>query len=206
MLKGEKIILRQMRRDYLEKYTEFLNDIELLLLSSDGAPMPMEYDRVVAVFEEHLARPRSEMIWFGIEVQGGKFVGQCILHHFDHAARTCELGITIGDEDYINRKFGRDAVALLTRYAFRLLNVQKVWLTVNGTNERAQKAFRHAGYEEEGRLRRQVWLDGRFDDLVYMSCFRDDARPVVEETPHSNEQPTDDGPLPVVDEGAEAYA
>lgn len=181
MLKGDKVILRPMRRDYLEKYTEFLNDVELLLLSSDSAPMPMEYERVVAAFEAHLAKSRGELIWFGIEVQGGKFVGQCILHHFDHAARACELGITIGDGDYINRKYGRDAVALLTRYAFRLLNMQKVWLTVNGTNERAQKAFRHAGYEEEARLRRHIWLDGKYDDLVYMSCFREDARPVVEE-------------------------
>lgn len=191
MLKGDKVILRPMRRDYLERYTEFLNDVELLLLSSDSAPMPMEHDRVVSIFEEHLARPRGEMLWFGIEVQGGKFVGQCILHKFDHAARTCELGITIGDGDYLNRKYGRDAVGLLTRYAFRLLNIQKVWLTVNGTNERALKAFQHAGYEEEGRLKRQIWLDGRFDDLVYMSCFREDARPVVEtpDAPESEGEP-----------------
>jgi len=187
MLKGEKIILRPMRRDYLEKYTEFLNDVELLLLASDGPPMPMEYERVVAEFEQHLSRPRGDLIWFGLEVQGGKFVGQCILHRFDQAARTCELGITIGDADYRNRRFGRDAVALLTRYAFRLLNMQKVWLTVNGTNIRAQKAFRHAGFEEEGRLKRHVWLDGAYDDLVYMSVFREDARPEEPEAGESSE-------------------
>ncbi|MCC6960094.1 MAG: GNAT family N-acetyltransferase [Dehalococcoidia bacterium] len=196
MLKGEKIILRPMRRDYLEKYTEFLNDVELLLLASDGPPMPMEYERVVAEFEQHLARPRRDLIWFGMEVQGGKFIGQSILHHFDHAARSCELGITIGDADYRNRKYGRDAVALLTRYAFRLLNLQKVWLTVNGTNLRAQSAFRHAGFEEEGRLKRHIWLDGAYDDLVYMSAFREDARPLEPETGDPGEDP------PETEEGA----
>jgi len=201
MLKGEKIILRPMRRDYLEKYTEFLNDVELLLLSSETAPMPMEQERVVALFEEHLARPRGELIWFGLEVQGGKFIGQCILHRFDHAARTCELGITIGDSDYRNRKFGRDAVALLTRYAFRLLNIEKVWLTVNGTNERAQKAFERAGYEVEGRQKRQVWLDGAYDDLVYMACFREDARPADETAEdHDNVEIAEDEGAEVVQE------
>ncbi|MBK6561404.1 GNAT family protein [Candidatus Amarobacter glycogenicus] len=185
MLKGEKVILKPMRRDFLERYSEFLNDVELLLLSSDVAPMPMEYERVVAQFEEHLKRPRGDLLWFGIEVQGGKFVGQCILHHFDYAARTCELGITIGDGDYQNRKYGRDAVALLARYAFRLLNMEKVWLTTIASNERAAKAFRAAGFEEEGRLRRHVWLDGRYDDLVYMSCFREGSRPAE---PESQEQ------------------
>lgn len=182
MLKGEKVVLRAMRREYLEKYTEFRNDVELQLLSSDDPPMPVEYDRVLKNYEEHLARPRGQFIWFAIEVQGGKFVGQCILHRFDYAARTCELGITIGDRDYQNRGYGKDAVRLLTRYAFRLLNMQKVWLTTNGTNLRAQKAFRAAGYEEEARQCRHIWLDGKYDDLVYMAAFREDARPERSDT------------------------
>ncbi len=194
MLKGDKVILRPMRRDYLEAYHGFLNDVELLLLSSDSAPMPMEYERLVAQFEEHMKRPRSEFLWFGIEVQGGKFVGQCILHHFDNAARTCELGITIGDVDYLNRGYGRDAVKLLARYAFRLLNLEKVWLTTNGSNERAQKSFRKAGFEEEARLHRHIWLDGKYDDLVYMSCFREGSRPAdrtdEEQLESDSEHPT----------------
>jgi RimJ/RimL family protein N-acetyltransferase len=177
MLKGDKVILKPMRRDYLETYYQFLNDVELQLLSSDSAPMPMELDRLILQFEEHMKQPRAEKLWFGIEVQGGKFVGQCILHKFDNAARTCELGITIGDGDYQNRGYGRDAVRLLARYAFRLLNMEKVWLTTNATNERAQKSFRAAGFEEEARLRRHIWLDGRYDDLVYMTCYREGSRP-----------------------------
>ncbi len=175
MLKGDPVILRPMRRDYLEKYFEYRNEVELELLSSGEAPMPMEYERLVAMFEAHLARPRSEISWFGIEVQGGKFIGQCLLHNFDYAARTCELGVTIGDRDHLGRGYGRDVVQLLVKYAFRLRNMQKVWLTTNGSNERAQKAFAAAGFVEEGRLKRHVWLDGRYDDLVYMGVLRDPA-------------------------------
>lgn len=173
MLKGDKVILRPMRREYLEKYFEYRNEVELELLSSGEAPMPMEYERLVAMFEAHLARPRSEISWFGIEVQGGKLIGQCLLHNFDYAARTCELGVTIGDRDHLDRGYGRDVVQLLVKYAFRLRNMQKVWLTTNGSNERAQKAFAAAGFVEEGRLKRHVWLDGRYDDLVYMGILRD---------------------------------
>ncbi len=185
MIKGEKVILRPMRREYLERYFEYLNDVELQLLSSEDPPMPMEYERVVRNFEQHLERPRGETVWFGIEVQGGKFIGQCLLHRFDHAARTCELGITIGDRDYMNRGYGRDVVRLLTRYAFRLLNIEKVYLTTNGSNVRAQKSFAAAGFEIEARLRRHIWIDGRHDDLVYMAAYREDARPALEEPAES---------------------
>jgi len=195
MLKGEKVILRPMRREYLEKYGEYLNDVELLLLSSDDVPMPMEQERLIKQFERHLEQPRADMIWFGIEVQGGRFVGQCLLHHIDPAARTCELGITIGDRDHLNQKYGRDAVSLLTRYAFRLLNMRKVWLTTNGTNIRAQKSFAACGFVEEARLRDHIWLGGRYDDLVYMAAFRDDAQPaarIPELAEEADEEPTAD--------------
>ena len=46
MLKGEKVILRPMRREYLEKYWEYRNDVELSLLSSEDPPMPMELERL----------------------------------------------------------------------------------------------------------------------------------------------------------------
>jgi|KBSSwiStaDraftv2_1062776.scaffolds.fasta_scaffold1417689_1 RimJ/RimL family protein N-acetyltransferase len=193
MLKGDKVVLKPMRREYLEKYAEFLNDVELLLLSAEEPPMPMELERLERQFEAHLAQPRSQQIWFAIEVQGGRFVGQCLLHRFDSAARTCELGITIGDRDYLNSGYGRDAVKLLTRYAFRLLNIEKVWLTTNGSNIRAQRSFAASGFEEEARLRRHIWLNDGYDDLVYMACFREGSRP-VDEPPEDEpiQEPTSD--------------
>ena len=189
MLKGDKVILRPMNRAYLEKYWEYRNDVELSLLSSEDPPMPMEMERLEKIFEDHLATPRQDFLWFGIEVQGGKFIGQCILHRFDRTARTCELGLTIGDRDYHGRGYGKDVVRLLTKYAFRLLNMEKVYLTTNGTNLRAQKSFAARGFVEEARLKRHIWLDGKYDDLVYMSIFRDDVKlpEPDEEAPETSE-------------------
>ena len=174
MLKGDKVILRPMRPDDLERYAEFKNDVEVELLGSGDVPGPTELGRLQARYAEHLKAPRDLTAWFAIEAQGGKFIGQCLLHNFDNAARTCELGITIGDRDFWGRGYGRDAVGLLLKYAFRLRNMEKVWLTTSGSNLRAQRSYVASGFVEEGRQRRQVWLDGVYDDIVYMGIFRDD--------------------------------
>ncbi|MCZ2109800.1 MAG: GNAT family N-acetyltransferase [Dehalococcoidia bacterium] len=173
MLKGDKVILRAMRPEDLEKYTDFRNDVELAL-QGGWLVAPAPYGWIEADYRAYIASRPEDTAWFGIETQG-KFIGQCLLHHFDHAARSCELGITIGDRDFQNRGYGRDAVRLLVKYAFRLRNIQRVWLSTGASNERAIKAFQAAGFEEEGRLRRHVWLDGRYDDLVYMGILREDA-------------------------------
>jgi len=174
MLKGDRVVLRPMRPEDLERYAEFKNDVEVELLGSGDVPAPMELGRLQARYEEHLKAPRETSAWFAIDAQGGKFIGQCLLHNFDNTARTCELGITIGDRDFWGRGYGRDAVALLLKYAFRLRNMERVWLSVSGTNQRGIRSYAACGFIEEGRLRRHVWLDGAYDDLVYMGILREE--------------------------------
>ena len=172
MLKGDKVILRAMRREDLERFAEFRNDVEFGLLAGWLAA-PVTFSQIEREFEITVARPPEEIVWFAIEAHG-RFIGQCLLHHFDATARNCEIGISIGDHDFWGRGYGRDAVRLLLKYAFRLRNLDRVWLTVNASNVRAIKSFTAVGFVEEGRLRHHVWLDGAFDDLVYMGMMRED--------------------------------
>ena len=95
-------------------------------------------------------------------------------------ARTCELGITIGDKDYWGRGYGREAVGLLLDYGFRYHNLHRIFLSVNGNNERAIRAYRACGFEEEGRLRSHVWNDNGYVDLVYMGLLREEWERVQE--------------------------
>ncbi len=65
-------------------------------------------------------------------------------------------------------------VGLLLEYAFNLRNLQRVWLTVNATNERAIRCYAACGFVDEGRMRRHIWLRGRYDDLVTMGILREE--------------------------------
>jgi len=177
VLKGERVILRPMRREYFGKLSDYANDVELSLLASAEPPLPTEVERLQARFEQAVVRPPSELAWFGIEVQGGILIGDCALRNFDDTARTCELRVAIGDRDYFGRGYGRDVTRMLVKYAFRLRNMRKVWLTVPASNERALRSFAGAGFVEEGRLRQHIWLDGRYDDVVAMATYRDPLPP-----------------------------
>ena len=86
------------------------------------------------------------------------------------------MGITIGDKDFWGRGYGRAAVRLLLRYAFMLRNLRRVWREVHAENERAVRAYKACGFVEEGRLREQAWLDGRYVDMVYMGVLREEWR------------------------------
>lgn len=173
MLFGEKVTLRALRRDDLPRLCEFNNDVEVELAGGGDPPYPQSLERLQAEFDAGIGQSGRDDTSFAL-VADGEFTGTCALFSFNAAAQTCSLGITIGDRAYWGRGYGRDAVRMLLDYAFRLRNVRRVHLTVNGNNERAQRAYRACGFVEEGRLRQHVWSDGQFIDLVHMGILRDE--------------------------------
>ena len=179
MLQGKSVTLRAMRRDDLERLYTFNNDLAVELAGGGDPPWPQSLERLQAEFEREASEGGRNGANFAIEVEG-TFIGICRLFNLDQTAGTCELGITIGDHAYWGKHYGREAVDLLLDYAFRLLNFRRVWLRVNGNNERAQRAYRAVGFVEEGRLRRHVWNDGAYRDLVLMGVLRDEWAPEKE--------------------------
>jgi RimJ/RimL family protein N-acetyltransferase len=173
MLQGQRVLLRSMTRDDLERLCQFNNDLDVELAGGGDPPMPQSLERLQAEFDQNAARGGRDGAGFAIEVDG-KFIGQCALFNFDETARTCELGITIGDKAYWGHGYGRESIMLLLDYAFRLRNFRKVWLRVNGNNERAIRAYRACGFVEEGRQRAQVWSSGQYIDLAYMGILREE--------------------------------
>ncbi|HEX2623096.1 MAG TPA: GNAT family protein [Phototrophicaceae bacterium] len=170
MLKGERLILRSMTRDDLTRLCEFNNDLEVELAGGGDPPIPQALERLQADFDRDASSGGRDGAVFAIEADG-KFIGQCALFNFDTTGHTCELGITIGDPEYRGRGYGRETVALLLDYAFRLRNFRKVWLRVHASNERAWRAYKACGFIEEGRLRAHVWSNGTYDDLMMMGVL-----------------------------------
>ena len=173
MLKGERVTLRGVTRDDLPLLWRFNNDLEVELAGGGDPPIPQAIERLQAEFDRETAKGGRDGAWFAIEADG-KFIGQCGLASINETARTCELGIAIGDQGYWGRGYGREAIGLLLEYAFRHRNFRRVWLSVQSTNERAVRAYRACGFVEEGRLREHVWWNGRYVDLVYMGVLREE--------------------------------
>jgi RimJ/RimL family protein N-acetyltransferase len=173
MLQGKNVLLRALTREDLVRLCEFNNDLEVELAGGGDPPMPQSLERLQADFDRETAKGGRSDATFAIDV-GGQFIGTCGLFNVNPTARTCELGIGIGDKAYWGQGYGREAVGLLVDYAFRHRNLRKVWLWVHASNERAVHAYLAAGFVEEGRLRQHVWSNGDYDDVVYMGVLRDE--------------------------------
>jgi RimJ/RimL family protein N-acetyltransferase len=173
MLSGKLVRLRALEREDLPTWWAMNNDLEVELAGGGDPPYPQSLARLQAEYESSAGNGGRDGSSFAIEADG-QMIGHCALFNVDAVARTAAVGISIGNKEYWGRGYGRDAIGVLVRYGFRYLNLTRIWLDVHGRNERAQRAYRSCGFVEEGRLRRHVWSDGGFDDLVYMGLLRDE--------------------------------
>jgi RimJ/RimL family protein N-acetyltransferase len=175
MLKGDKVLLRAIEDEDLPALARWANDLEIEVLGGGDPPTPQSVERVRSEHERR-QKESSDDVNFAIEADG-KLIGMVGLFHSDTIARTSELGIVIGERDYWGRGYGQDAIRTVVDYGFRHRNLQRVWLTVTETNDRAVNAYKRCGFVEEGRLRQHVWKDGAHSDLICMGLLRGEWPP-----------------------------
>ncbi len=110
---------------------------------------------------------------FVIETLAGEFAGGCGLHEISSRNRSAILGIWLARPHW-EKGYGTAAVRTLCRFAFQEMNLQRVELGVLETNPRGRRAYEKVGFKEEGRLRRFVFVDGHYVDMIIMGLLSED--------------------------------
>lgn len=93
---------------------------------------------------------------FAVEDESGRHIGNVMYYNIDHGRSEAEIGISLGERDCWARGYGSDALRALTRKLFRTTPLERFYLHTLDWNERAQRAFRKAGFEICG----TSWKDG----------------------------------------------
>jgi RimJ/RimL family protein N-acetyltransferase len=95
-----------------------------------------------------------------------KHIGNIKLGPIDRHHRRGEIGLLIGDRSSWGRGIGREAIGLVTDFAFETLNLHKVTAGCYAENEASHRAFLRAGWSDSGRYVEHALLDGRWCDML----------------------------------------
>jgi RimJ/RimL family protein N-acetyltransferase len=168
---GNLVYLRPLEREDIPLLQTWFNDPEVTRTLARTQPMTRTDEEV---FLQRIAGSTTELV-LGIAMRAAdRLVGTIGLHAIDWRNRHAGLGISIGDRAVWGQGFGGEAIRLLVRHAFETLNLHRVWLQVYEFNERGQRLYRKIGFREEGRLREDVFREGRYWDTLVMAVLRDE--------------------------------
>jgi diamine N-acetyltransferase len=175
MILGDGIRLRAPEREDIPLFTAWLNDPEV----REGILMHLPISRAEEEgwFERMLARPADEHP-FTIEILrpdgAWQAVGTCEIHNLEWRCSSGEIGIMVGDKTCWNQGIGTQVMRMLLRHGFYTLNLHRIYLFVFATNQRAVHVYEKIGFVQEGRLRDDMYRDGRYVDVLVMSVLRDE--------------------------------
>ena len=98
-------------------------------------------------------------------------VGSAYLRDIDREHRKAEYGMFLGEKEGFGHGYGSQAAALLIQYSFEELDLHKVMCRILAENISSRKSCTKAGYKEEAYLKDEVFLEGKFKDMVFMACI-----------------------------------
>lgn len=126
---------------------------------------------------EWLARTEKDPSkkYFILENERGHSVGFVRCDEIDQLNQSIRVGADI-HPDFRGIGLGTVTYELLLQYCFNYLNMNRVWLLVLASNERAHHLYTKVGFKEEGRMRQAIYRDGAFDDHIMMSILREEWR------------------------------
>jgi len=125
---------------------------------------------------EHLRRIQARAGALALIAEhGGEIIGFLTMEpgRRRKVSHTAEVGMSVR-EDWRGMGVGRGLIARAEKWARSTGRIRKICLNVFSENTTALSLYRKAGFVIEGRLRDQVMIDGKCQDLVLMGKMLDD--------------------------------
>lgn len=132
--------------------------------------LPLEYDKTLAWFKGRNINTRNDFV---IEYEGTP-VGLIGLLNIDYTSKKAEYYVSMGDVSYKGKGVATKASYLLLEYAFKKLNLNKVYLNVDYDNQIARKMYQKIGFKQEGIFKEDLMHHGRLIDRVRYAYFKRD--------------------------------
>jgi RimJ/RimL family protein N-acetyltransferase len=114
-------------------------------------------------------------------VENKRMIGYLSITSIDFRNQKAEIGIIIGQKDLWNLGYAREALRLGLEYLFTQMNMQRVYAYVLREHETSLRLFDRAGFTREGILRRNIFKNNHFQDMVLLSILRDEFVPFLEQ-------------------------
>jgi RimJ/RimL family protein N-acetyltransferase len=92
--------------------------------------------------------------------------------NISEANDSAELSVIVGHPEDRHQGYGAEAIALILRYGFEDLGLNRVGLSVFEFNEDAISTYEKLGFRREGRLRKALKRDGAYYDAILMGISR----------------------------------
>ncbi len=169
-LEGERIILREYRREDFSHMRKWVNNYEITQWLSNVFLYPHSEIDTENFINAMMAGKMKGFIIAHKDTE--EYIGQLDLINIDWVNRVGTIGIVIGTKENLGKGYGTEAIKLLQKFSFNKLNLNKLELDVRSFNKRAIRSYEKSGFKVEGIIRENYFEDGKYSDTIKMGILK----------------------------------
>lgn len=172
ILLGDNYTLRKLDvTDISEKYIRWLNDPEVNRYSSRYG-RSFSFEDVKDYIEEANSK-KSNKLLFGIFQNSNQenHIGNILLGPIDFGNKRAELSNLIGEKEFWGKRVAFECCVMLIHYAFLHLKLNKITIGNISNNRGATFLTKQLGFNQEGRLIDEVFMQGQYFDVLRFGLF-----------------------------------
>ena len=171
LLRGKRVFLAALDESDLATASEWTKDSDYLRLY-DSRPAAPRTTAELGLELREAQRSQNDFL-FGLRLrEGDQLIGLVGLDGISWSHGTAFLFIGIGEARHRGQGYGREAMALLLRFAFDELNLHRLCLTVFSYNVGAIALYESLGFVREGVYREHLHRDGQRYDMILYGILR----------------------------------
>lgn len=171
MFTGKEIYLRVLEEEDLERTHEWINDPAINQAMNLRGPVSRLRQRK---WFENLCNDSTKVVFAICLKASGEHIGNASLRDIDFLSRSALYSIFIGKEEHRGKGIGTEATRLCLRYAFKFLNLHKVYWKTTSTNRPAIRMYEKLGVSKEGCWKEHEYKDGKYVDKLLFAAFKKD--------------------------------
>lgn len=171
MLETQRLVLKLLDEQDEENIIKWRNKKDVIdsLFSHQGVTVAQH-----RIWYERYLKDESRIEFVLVKKNDGIKIGTIGLSSIDYKNQKAEYGILIGEAQERGKGFAKEASIAIIDYAFFELNIQKIKLSVFSDNKNAIQLYQKLGFKEEGILRKEIYKNKRYKDVIAMALFKED--------------------------------
>lgn len=166
---GERIILRAIEEKDLIYLKEIIND-------PNSEKYVLGWSKPVSMIQQEewfkSVKNDESSIRFVVESEN-QFIGTCILNNIDWKNRSIGINIKLL-EKYRNNGYGKECIQLLVKYCYEEINMNRIEANILEYNIASQRLFEKCGFILEGKKRKSIYKNNKYNDVRIYSLLKDE--------------------------------
>ena len=172
-IEGKTIDLVAGNSKWADLYCKWDNDPNVRRHARNTWPLTTE--EVKKWFEPSPDRHMKEFVAFTIyHKRDQRPIGFVGLERINWVNKNANISATIGEPDYWGKGIAVEACKLLIKYGFTELNLHKIYASVHSLNARSLRATEKLGFQKEGIIKEEEYVDGQYLDEYKFALFKRD--------------------------------